>query len=410
MWREPHEGRVAPLSGRPQEASGDRRPRWMAIPALVAGQNSAYRPPRWHLPSLHGGPTRRHSEATLRSWRPDRAPLRGYAPVMPNRRVIHRRPHRPRRRSHRAGRPAAPAARGRPAAGNGRHHRGGRGPPTGGHARRARRARRAPRTARRVPHAQRRPAARRTMILTGWCCATSSPPCADGRTAGRPPRPSATCTCRRPARPIGYPEVVEVLHGEAGFLIQDLAIDHGRPRSGHAWLVRARAGDWVVLPPDLAHVTIDLGAGPLVFSDVIDRRARGIYAGVAAAHGFGWYVAADGGLRPNPRYAQPPQLEEVAASDWSGPAPDALYARFRADPGLPSPGSPTRRSSRPRGPPWRIACETASPCRDAARGRESTPTPGSTRRELTSAHRPPHPCRSEACALPRSSWAARPPR
>jgi len=135
-----------------------------------------------------------------------------------------------------------------------------------------------------------------------------------------------------PGLSVGYPEVVEVLHGVAGFLIQDLADGLDGPQSRRAWLVRAEPGDWVVLPPDLAHVTIDLGAGPLVFSDVIDRRARGIYAGVAAARGFGWYVAADGGLRPNPRYARPPRLEEVTAADWSGPAPAPLYCTFRDDP------------------------------------------------------------------------------
>jgi glucose-6-phosphate isomerase len=135
-----------------------------------------------------------------------------------------------------------------------------------------------------------------------------------------------------PGVPVGYPEVVEVLHGMAGFLIQDLADGPDGPQSRRAWLVRAGPGDWVILPPDLAHVTIDLGAGPLVFSDVIDRRARGIYAGVAAARGFGWYVAADGGLRPNPRYARPPRLEEVSAADWSGPAPAPLYRYFRDDP------------------------------------------------------------------------------
>jgi len=137
---------------------------------------------------------------------------------------------------------------------------------------------------------------------------------------------------RPPGVATGYPEVVEVLHGEAGFLIQDLAPERHGPVGRFAWLVRAKPGDRVVLPPDLAHVTIDLGAGPLVFSDVIDRRARGIYEGVAAARGFGWYVAADGGLRPNPHYATPPHLEEVSAADWSGPAPSPLYAYFRDDP------------------------------------------------------------------------------
>jgi glucose-6-phosphate isomerase, archaeal len=131
---------------------------------------------------------------------------------------------------------------------------------------------------------------------------------------------------------IGYPEVVEVVHGEAGFLVQDLVASPHGPLSRRAWLVRARAGDRVVLPPDLAHVTIDLGAGPLVFSDVIDRAARGIYAGVAAARGFGWYVGADGQLCANPRYAQAPLLEEVSAVEWSGPATAALYSTFRDEP------------------------------------------------------------------------------
>jgi glucose-6-phosphate isomerase len=135
-----------------------------------------------------------------------------------------------------------------------------------------------------------------------------------------------------PGSSVGYPEIVEVLHGEAGFLVQDLAMTADGPRSRQAWLVRARPGDWVVLPPDLAHVTIDLGAGPLVFSDVIDRRARGIYAGVAQARGFGWYVATDGVLRPNPRYGVPPRIEEIPAAEWSGPAPGPLYGAFRDDP------------------------------------------------------------------------------
>lgn len=131
---------------------------------------------------------------------------------------------------------------------------------------------------------------------------------------------------------IGYPEVVEVLHGEAGFLVQDLVEGSDGPQSRQAWLVRARPGEWVILPPDLAHVTIDLGAGPLVFSDVIDRRARGIYGGVANARGFAWYVGADGTLRPNPTYARPPRVEEVSAVEWSGTAPAPLYQYWRDDP------------------------------------------------------------------------------
>lgn len=138
---------------------------------------------------------------------------------------------------------------------------------------------------------------------------------------------------RPPGATLGFPEVVEVLHGEAGFLIQDLSVDSDGPRSSRAWLVRARPGDWVILPPQLAHVTIDLGDGPLVFSDVIDREAKGVYTDVATSRGFSWYVGVDGTLRPNERYRVTPTLEEVDATAWSGTSPGPLYALFRADPG-----------------------------------------------------------------------------
>jgi len=137
---------------------------------------------------------------------------------------------------------------------------------------------------------------------------------------------------RPPGARFGYPEVVEIVHGEAGFLIQDLSTSPVGPMSSVAWLVRAKAGDWVVLPPELAHVTIDLGAGPLVFSDVIDRRATGIYRGVGEAAGFAWYVGRDGRLWPNPRYAQVPPLIEIDAVEWSGPAAGILYQVFQRDP------------------------------------------------------------------------------
>lgn len=130
----------------------------------------------------------------------------------------------------------------------------------------------------------------------------------------------------------GYPEVVEVVHGEAGFLIQDLRGSPDGPKSTAAWLVRARPGDWVILPPELAHVTIDLGAGPLVFSDIIDRRAIGIYSGVAMAAGFAWHVGSDGRLWRNPHYVEVPRLIEVDAVEWSGPAVGTLYRMFRQDP------------------------------------------------------------------------------
>lgn len=154
-----------------------------------------------------------------------------------------------------------------------------------------------------------------------------------GHAIGREAAKTAGHVHVRPAgASLGYAEIVEVVHGEAGFLIQDLEPGPQGPVSSRAWLVRARPGDWVVLPPELAHVTIDLGAGPLVFSDIIDRRAKGVYSAVAEARGFSWYVDADGGLRPNERYAAVPELERCDAAEWSGDADGPLYSAFESEP------------------------------------------------------------------------------
>lgn len=151
---------------------------------------------------------------------------------------------------------------------------------------------------------------------------------------------------------LGYPEIVEVLHGRALFLIQDLrpspeagresdaAAGHRERRSVGSWLVRVGAGERIVLPPELAHVTIDAGRGPLVFSDIIDRRARGIYDEVRAAHGFAWFVGSDGALARNPSYGEAAEPLEVSAAEWSGELVRdrraghhrSLYDQFRDDP------------------------------------------------------------------------------
>jgi oxalate decarboxylase/phosphoglucose isomerase-like protein (cupin superfamily) len=129
---------------------------------------------------------------------------------------------------------------------------------------------------------------------------------------------------------IGYAEVCEVLTGTAGFLIQDL---RPGPSATYAALVTVAAGEWIVLPPYLHHVTISLGGDPLVFSNVIDRRSVGEYASVANAGGFAWFVMADGDVVANPRYSSVPTLERYSAVEWSGPASGPLYRAFVDDPG-----------------------------------------------------------------------------
>ena len=59
-----------------------------------------------------------------------------------------------------------------------------------------------------------------------------------------------------------YPEVYEVLNGQAHYLLQD---------RDHALVVEAVAGDKVLIPPNYGHVTINPGKETLVMSNLVER-------------------------------------------------------------------------------------------------------------------------------------------
>lgn len=135
---------------------------------------------------------------------------------------------------------------------------------------------------------------------------------------------------------IGFAEVVEVLEGTVGFLVQDLLPG---PRSTFAALVVGQPRDRVILPPVLAHASVNLAGDPVVFSDVIDRRIvdrqlKSDYGQVAAARGMAYYIDLGGNARPNPAYVEVAPLRRFTAEEWSGPWPDRpLYRDYVEDPG-----------------------------------------------------------------------------
>ena len=135
---------------------------------------------------------------------------------------------------------------------------------------------------------------------------------------------------------LGFAEVLEILEGTAGFLLHDLLPG---PRSTCAALVVGRPGERVIFPPSLSHASVNLASGPLVFSDIIDRRIverqlPSDYSQVAAAHGLAYYIDLDGEAQPNPAYLEVPPLERFTAEEWSGPSPDRpLYRDYVERPG-----------------------------------------------------------------------------
>jgi glucose-6-phosphate isomerase len=113
--------------------------------------------------------------------------------------------------------------------------------------------------------------------------------------------------------PISYPEVYEVLYGEAFYLLQkvdDIYRDPFYVRVEDVILVHARPGQKVVVPPNYGHVSINAKPQqPLVMSNWVCDYFASYFDSVRQAHGFAYYCLAGEGGQPrwvaNPTYRQP---------------------------------------------------------------------------------------------------------
>jgi glucose-6-phosphate isomerase len=113
-------------------------------------------------------------------------------------------------------------------------------------------------------------------------------------------------------RGVSWPEVYEVLHGSALFILQQADDHEAGPERAHvedAILLHAEAGQKAMLPPGYGHWTVNVTPGPLVISNWISADFESHYASVAQARGPCCYVKA-GNHGPryerNRTYAHPP--------------------------------------------------------------------------------------------------------
>jgi glucose-6-phosphate isomerase len=132
--------------------------------------------------------------------------------------------------------------------------------------------------------------------------------------------------CPEPKSGLDWPEVCEVLVGTAHFLLQTL--DLSGPRAPAAYLIEAKVGQKLLLPPGFDHCTINPGSEPLLFSDVIARGVSADYDRFVATRGAvylevvdreGGELPSEGDLRrliPNPVYRGVPPLVTVELRDY----------------------------------------------------------------------------------------------
>jgi len=121
---------------------------------------------------------------------------------------------------------------------------------------------------------------------------------------------------KEPRSNLEWTEVVEVVTGTAHFLLQTLDLDG--PDADHVYLIEAKPGQKVLLPPGFDHCTINPSDEPLLFSDVIALGVSGDYSRFVASRGAAYLEVTDGGAPyfiANPTYRRVAALERVPLTD-----------------------------------------------------------------------------------------------
>jgi len=121
------------------------------------------------------------------------------------------------------------------------------------------------------------------------------------------------------SKKINYPEVYEVIYGQAWYLIQK---PKNRDYSAieQNYLVRVDEGEKVVIPPGFGHVTINPNiSNPLVMSNWVSRAFKSKYEQYLKFKGASYYILESSGSdyeeKINPNYSQVPDLKPLRPVD-----------------------------------------------------------------------------------------------
>jgi glucose-6-phosphate isomerase, archaeal len=135
-----------------------------------------------------------------------------------------------------------------------------------------------------------------------------------------------------------YPEVYEVVHGQAAFVLQATMQDYGlAPVVAGGWVQTCGPGDRIFIWPSWDHVTVNIGREPLVVCDLIASACTNDYGSLRTAHGAGYYIVSAGdsfSIEPNPHYGYLPAAIIGHGSRWPEilPTNAPLIELFRRDP------------------------------------------------------------------------------
>lgn len=101
-----------------------------------------------------------------------------------------------------------------------------------------------------------------------------------------------------------YGELYKVLSGKGIFLLQK-----GKNKVEDVYFVEAKSGNYVLIPPDYGHVTINPGKKILKIANWVSENCLSDYQTVEKKKGMCYYYTIEGWVK-NKKYTKVPQLKE----------------------------------------------------------------------------------------------------
>jgi glucose-6-phosphate isomerase len=116
-----------------------------------------------------------------------------------------------------------------------------------------------------------------------------------------------------PGSKITYPEVYEVLEGEAHYLLQRM--EEGTEKITDVVVVKAKKGDKVIIPPNYGHVTINPAEVVLKMANWVARVFSSIYEPMRKRGGAAYFELTNAEFVKNERYEEVPDIRFLKPSD-----------------------------------------------------------------------------------------------
>jgi glucose-6-phosphate isomerase len=112
-----------------------------------------------------------------------------------------------------------------------------------------------------------------------------------------------------------YPELYEVLEGDAHYLLQRARDEESVDQ---VILVKATRGDKVIVPPNYGHVTINPSQRTLKMANWVCRSFDSVYEPYAKLHGAAYYELINGRLLYNKAYHNVPEIRVAYPTEVPG--------------------------------------------------------------------------------------------